>query len=103
MLMADRSIRSGFAVVVALTLLTETALSQGTATADPPAASAPVGTTGIGNASGLTSIPASTPTAPSRPLARQSAPAAPPPVRGFAEQDQTISRTGLATTAEDGV
>jgi hypothetical protein len=94
--MAHRSIHTGLAVLVTLTLPIGTALAQGGAAPADPAAARPVGTTGIGNAGGTT-------TAPSPPLAGQSYPPAPAAVQGFAEQDQPSSTTGLATIAADGV
>jgi hypothetical protein len=103
LLMAHRSTHTGLAVLVTLMLPIGTALAQGGAAPADPAAARPVGTTGIGNAGDIRSIPPGATTAPSPPLAGQSYPAAPAAVQGFAEQDQTVSRTGLATTAEDGV
>jgi hypothetical protein len=101
--MAHRSIHTGLAVLVTLTLPIGTALAQGGAVPVDPAATRPVGTTGIGNAGDIRPSPPGATTAPSPPLAGQSYPAAPAAVQGFAEQDQTFSRSGLATTAEDGV
>ena len=100
--MAHRSIPTGLAVLVTLMLPIGTALAQGGAAPTDPAATRPVGTTGIGNA-GISSSPGGATTAPSPPLAGQSYPPAPAAVQGFAEQDQTVSQTGLATIAADGV
>jgi hypothetical protein len=101
--MAHRSIHTGLAVLITLTLPIGTALAQGGAAPADPAAARPVGTTGIGNAGGIGSSPGGATTTPSPPLAGQSTPPAPAAVQGFAEQDQTVSQTGLATIAADGV
>jgi hypothetical protein len=100
--MTHRSIHTGFAVLVTLMLPIGAALAQGGAAPADPAAARPVGTTGIGNAGDMRSSPPSATTA-SPPLAGQSYPPAPAAVQGFAEHDQTVSRTGLAEIADDGV
>jgi hypothetical protein len=112
--MAQTSTNVAFAVLVTLMLPIGTALAQtgsaglaGTVGVRTPAGAidrGPTGrTTGIGHASGVYSGPARTAVAPSPPLARQSYPATPVAVQGFAEQDQDSSPTGLARIADDGV
>jgi hypothetical protein len=112
--MSHRSTHVACAVLVTMMLPIGAALAQGggaapagTVGVGTPAAAvgsgAPGSTTGIGNASGVNSGPGATTGAPSPPLAGQAYPPAPAAVRGFAEQDQDSSPTGLAKIAEDGV
>ena len=110
--MTRRSTSVAFAVVVTMMLPIGTALAQGAAPAGTVgttgignASGVPAGTTGIGNASSINSGsinsgPGGTTAAP--PLVAQSAPPAPVAVQGFAEQEQ-ISPTGRAVPGPDGV
>jgi hypothetical protein len=112
--MTRRSTSVAFAVVVTMMLPIGTALAQGAAPAPADtvgttgignASGVPAGTTGIGNASSINSgsinsVPGGTTAAP--PLVAQSAPPAPVAVQGFAEQEQ-ISPTGRAVPGPDGV
>jgi hypothetical protein len=105
--MTRRSTSVAFAVVVTMMLPIGTALAQGAAPAGTVgttgignASGVPAGTTGIGNASSINSGPGGTTAAP--PLVAQSSPPAPEAVQGFAEREQ-ISPTGRAVPGPDGV